>query len=105
MDETITNPIIDEIIAELGANYNTSDSNVLDTIYADVVTIATDVTKLEASDTRLTPYIKKAVKSEYLCRGAEGLKSRSEGSISASYGDITDTLRADLIRGGLRRCY
>lgn len=100
-----TNPILTEIIAELGANYNTSDSGVLETILTDITTIATDVTKLESTDDRLTPYIKKAVKSEYLARGAEGLKSRSEGSISASYNDITDTLRNDLVRGGLRRCY
>lgn len=95
----------DEIIAELGANYNESDSGVIDTIIADITTIATEVTNLESSDERLTPYIKKAVKAEYLARGAEGLNSRSEGSISASYQDITDVLRADLIRGGLRRCY
>jgi len=95
----------EEIIAELGANYNESDSVVLDTIIADITTIATEVTKLESTDTRLYPYIKKAVKSEYLSRGAEGLKSRSEGSISASYNEITDQLRNDLIRGGLRRCY
>ena len=95
----------EEIIAELGANYNNSDSAVLDTIITDITTIATEVTKLESTDTRLNPYIKKAVKSEYLSRGAEGLKSRSEGSISASYNEITDQLRIDLIRGGLRRCY
>ncbi len=95
----------EEIITELGANYNESDSNVLDTIITDITTIATEVTRLESSDERLTPYIKKSVKAEYLARGAEGLNSRSEGSISASYRDITDTLRNDLIRGGLRRCY
>ena len=97
--------IKDEIIAELGANYNESDSGVIDTILVDITTIASQVTNLEATDERLNPYIKKAVKSEYLCRGAEGLKSRSEGSISASYNEITDTLRADLVKGGLRRCY
>lgn len=97
--------IKDEIIAELGANYNESDSSVLNTLIADVTTIATEVTNLIATDDRLVPFIKKAVKSEYLCRGAEGVKSRSEGSISASYGDITDTLRNDLIRSGLRKCY
>lgn len=95
----------EEIIAELGANYNESDSGVLDTIILDITTIATDVTRLEATDERLYPYIKKAVKGVYLSRGAEGLNTRSEGSISASYQDITETLRNDLIRGGLRRCY
>lgn len=95
----------EQIIAELGANYNASDSEALESIIADITTIAAEISNLDSADERLFPYIKKAVKSEYLSRGADGLKSRSEGSISASYADITDTLRADLVRGGLRRCY
>lgn len=94
-----------EIIAELGANYNVSDSGVLDTIINDMTTIASQNANLPTYDERLRPYIKKAVKSAYLSRGAEGLSSRSEGSISSSYLEITEVLRQDLIKGGLRRCY
>ena len=103
--ETGAISLLQEIIAELGANYNTSDESVLNQILTDIISIATQVTNLKSTDERLKPYIKKATKSEYLCRGADGLASRGEGSISASYKDITDTLRNDLIRGGLRRCY
>lgn len=99
-----TNPIINQIIAELGANYNTSDSSVLETIYSNIVTIATTTSNTALTD-ELIPYIKTATKSEYLARGSEGLKSRSEGSISNSFNDIEEKLRADIIRGGLRRCY
>lgn len=101
----VKSEVINEIIGELGANYNTSDSTVLGNIYDDIVTIATDVSNLESTDERLYPYIKKAIKATYLSRGAEGLNSRSEGSISASYQEITDTLRNDIVKGGLRRCY
>ena len=99
-----TNPIINEIIAELGANYNVSDESVLETIYSNVVTIATTTSNTDLND-YLIPYIKTATKSEYLARGSEGLKSRGEGSISSSFLDIEEKLRADIIRGGLRRCY
>ena len=95
----------EEIIAELGANYNTNDSEVIDTYIQDFTTIATEISNLNAGDERLHPYIRKAVISRYLSRGAEGLKSRNEGSISASYKDILDGLKNDLARGGLRRCY
>ena len=95
----------DEIIRELGANYNTSDSQLLDSLIYQFTALGSTLTHLERTDCRLYPYIKKAVKSEYLCRGAEGLNSRSEGSISASYTDIMNTFRQDLIKGGLRRCY
>lgn len=95
----------EEIIAELGANYNTNDSEVIDTYIQDFTTIATEISNLNAGDERLHPYIRKAVISRYLSRGAEGLKSRNEGSISASYENILDGLKNDLARGGLRRCY
>lgn len=101
----VKSEVINEIIGELGANYSAEDSAVISNIYDDIVTIATDISNLESTDDRLYPYIKKAIKSEYLSRGADGLNSRSEGSISASYQDITNTLRNDIIKGGLRRCY
>ena len=95
----------EEIIAELGANYNTNDSEVIEAYIQDFTTIAVEISNLNASDDRLFPYIRKAVISRYLSRGAEGLKSRSEGSISASYEDIINGLKNDLARSGLRRCY
>lgn len=99
------NKILADIEAELGANFNSSDEAVLNSIYNDIVTIAIQTSNTSINDSSLIPHIKKAVKSEYLSRGAEGLSSRNEGSISSSYKDITETLRADIIRSGLRRCY
>ena len=95
----------EEIIAELGANYNEADSEIIDYLIQDVTTIATRISNLSSSDERLIPYIKEAVKGKYLARGAEGLKHRNEGSISTDLLDIEDKLRQDIIRGGLRRCY
>lgn len=93
---------IEKIIADLGANYK-EDEEVLKEILEEVSSIASDISNRETTDTRLFPYIKKATKAVYLSRGAEGLASRNEGSISTSFEDIIDKLRNDIIKSGLRR--
>lgn len=93
---------IDKIIADLGANYK-EDKEVLQEILEEVSSIASDISNRQKEDEKLFPYIKKATKAEYLCRGAEGLQSRGEGSMSSSFEDIIDKLRNDIIKSGLRR--
>ena len=72
---------IDKITADLGANYK-GDKEVLQEILEEVSSIASDISNRQKEDIRLFPYIKKATKAVYLSRGAEGLTSRNEGSIS-----------------------
>ena len=93
---------IEKIISDLGANYR-NDEEVLQDIVNEITSIASNISNRAITDESLYPYIKKAVKSVYLCRGAEGLKSKSESGISDSYEDIIDTLRNDIIKNGLRR--
>ena len=93
---------IEKIIADLGANYR-NDKEVLEEILEEVNSIASDISNRQKDDKKLFPYIKKATKSIYLSRGAEGLTSRSEGSISTSFEDIIDKLRNNIIKSGLRR--
>jgi len=93
---------IDKIVADLGANYK-EDEEVLMDILEEVSSIASDISNRQKNDEKLFPYIKKATKAIYLSRGAEGLTSRNEGSISASFEDIIDKLRNDIIKSGLRR--
>lgn len=93
---------IDKIIADLGANYK-EEKKVLEEILEEVSSIASDISNRQKNDEKLFPYIKKATKAIYLSRGAEGLTSRNEGSISASFEDIIDKLRNDIIKSGLRR--
>lgn len=97
MDENI-----DKIIADLGPNYK-NDIDVLEDILEGISSIASDISNRTADDEKLFPYIKKAVKAEYLARGAEGLTSRNEGSMSSSFEDIMDKLRNNIIKSGLRR--
>lgn len=93
---------VDKIISDLGANYK-DDKEVLIEILEEVNSIASDISNREKDDAKLFPYIKKATKAIYLSRGAEGLTSRNEGSISTSFEDIIDKLRNDIIKSGLRR--
>ena len=96
---------IDKIKRDLGVNFQESDTLLLNNLFTEVSSIASNISNLEPTDTRLYPYIKKAVKAEYLARGAEGLKSRGEGSISSSYEDILERLRNDIVQAGLRRVF
>ena len=93
---------IEKIKSDLGANYR-NDEDVLKDILEEVTSIASDISNRTADDEKLFPYIKKAVKAEYLARGAEGLISRNEGSVSSSFEDIIDKLRNNIIKSGLRR--
>lgn len=93
---------IDKIVADLGANYK-EDEEVLTDILEEVSSIASDISNRQKNDEKLFPYIKKATKAIYLSRGAEGLSSRNEGSISTSFEDIIEKLRNDIIKSGLRR--
>lgn len=95
-----------KIIADLGANYKASDSEVLDEIITEVQNIASNISHTNASSNgALIPYMTQAVKAMYLTRGAEGLNSRGEGSISNGFQDIIQKLRNDIVTNGLRRVY
>ena len=95
--------MLDKIKLNLGANYIEDADEVLQDIINDVTSIACDISNRNNEDEKLFPYIKDAVKSEYLSRGAEGLLSRSEGSQSSSFQDIVEKMRNDIIKNGVRR--
>lgn len=88
--------MIKKIKDRLGANYIDGTENILQDIIEDMTSIACDASNRNKEDKKLFPYIKKAVIAEYLCRGAEGLLSRNEGSISSSFNDIEKKLRVDV---------
>ena len=95
--------MLDKIINDLGANYKNKDEEVLEDILNEVSSIASDISNRKAEDEKLYPYIKKAVKAIYLCRGVEGMQSTSESGVSSSFEDIIDKMRNDIVKNGLRR--
>lgn len=90
--------MLEKIKKRLGANYIDNTDDVLKDIIEDFTSIAVDASNRKKDDDKLFPYIKKAVISEYIQRGAEGLLSRNEGSVSSSFNDIEKKLRTDLIQ-------
>ena len=95
--------MLEKIKADLAENFIDGSDDVLKDIIEDITSIASSTSNRKSSDAKLIPYIKRAVKSEYLARGAEGMSSRSEGSISSSYNDIIEKMRNDIIKSGVRR--
>lgn len=86
----------DKIIRALGDNFQNGDEEVIKDFVEDYQEIASNESNRKKEDPKLVPYIKKAVVSAYNLRGAEGMNSQSEGSISESYQDIEDKLRRDV---------
>jgi len=95
--------MLDKIINDLGANYNNKDEEVLEDILNEVSSVASNISNRNKEDEKLYPYIKKATKAIYLCRGAEGMQSTSESGVSSSFEDIIDKMRNDIVKNGLRR--
>lgn len=100
--------MVEEIISELGDNYNSADRDVIETILEEVTANALTISNLEdnvKNQLYLKQEIKTCVKSIYLQRGAESLNSLSERGISSNFKDSMEKLRNDIIRNGKRRCY
>ena len=89
--------MLEQIKNRLGANYIENTDDIINDIIEDMTSIAVDASNRNKDDEKLIPYIKKAVISEYNSRGAEGLLSRGEGSVSSSFNDIEKKLRTDLV--------
>ncbi len=90
-----------KIIADLGANYNTQDGNVLDNLIEEVSNIALAFSNQSSTD-NLEFEIKEAVKRLYLQRGVEDVKSLSESGRSSVYEDTLLRLRRDIVANGKR---
>ena len=95
--------MLEDIKKLLGSNYIETSDEVLQKIIDEMTSIACDISGRKNDNEKLIPYISKAVRSEYLARGAEGLNSKSEGSQSSSFEDIVDKMRSNIIKNGIRR--
>ena len=99
--------ILDEIIADLADNYR-DDEEVLGNILQDTITNALFLSNRKNTEQDvglLKPEIKKAVKSIYLQRGAEGSKSLSEQGESNGFENPLEVMQKDIVKNGKRRIY
>lgn len=100
--------MINEIINELGDNYNSDDENVLNNILEEVTANALTISNLEnniQNQEYLKQEVKSCVKGIYLQRGSEGLKNLNQSGTNSSFNDCMEKLRNDIVRNGKRRCY
>jgi hypothetical protein len=85
--------MLNEIINELGDNYNSNDESVLNEILEEVTANALTISNRQDNvnnRTLLSREIKTCVKGLYLQRGAEGLTSLSERGTSSSFNDCME---------------
>lgn len=100
--------MLNEIIAELGDNFNSSDTTVLQGILDYVTANALTISNRANSNQEISflePEIKECTRGIYLKRGAEGLNSLSQGGVSSTFSDNIEKLRNDIIKNGKRICY
>lgn len=100
--------MLEEIIMELGDNFNSNDKdvlkNILDNVTANALTISNRAETIK-DKTFLSQEIKTCVIGMYLQRGSEGLNSLSQSGVSSTFNDCMDKLRNDIIKNGKRQCY
>ena len=95
--------LLSSIQADLGDNYSSSDSDLLGALLDEVITDAllvsgrASLSDKEAQLDVLGSNIRKSVKSIYLQRGAEDVKSQSLSGLSSSYDNAIETMRHDII--------
>ena len=98
--------MLNEIIRDLGDNYNDTDKKVLDDILNDATTnalfISNRVRNLE-NIKLLSSEIKGYVKTVYLQRGTEDVKNQSQNGLSSTYQDAYEKMRKDIISNGKRK--
>lgn len=87
----------------LGVNYVEESDEILENLIREIAPIASNASNRLEDDEKLFPYISQAVRAEYLARGAEGLSSRSEGSMSSSFNNIIEEMRLNIVKNGVRR--
>lgn len=95
--------MIKKIKDRLGPNFIKGTEGVIKDLLEDMMLIASHCTNRRKDDSKLYPYVKNAVISEYNQRGAEGLLSKTEGGQSSSFDNIVKKMKEDLISAHLRR--
>lgn len=95
--------MLDKLINELAENFKEGTEDILQGIIDRMTSIASNTSNRKKEDEKLIPYIEEASLAEYTNRGAEGLLSRSEGSISSSFKEIVKEMRTNIICDGVRR--
>ena len=98
--------MLNEIIRDLGDNYNDTDKKVLEDILDEATTnalfISNRVRNLE-NIKLLSSEIKKYVKTVYLQRGVEDVQGQSQSGLSSTYINAYEEMRKNIVSNGKRK--
>lgn len=97
--------MLNEIKADLGENYNTNDSEVLEKILEQTTANALFISNRSKTDENIELLkfeIKDCVKKLYLQRGAEDVLNQSQSGLSSTYTNAYEDMRKDIIHNGKR---
>lgn len=97
---------IEIIQRDLGANYR-DDEEELAEIFEQVYSLASSFSNQSRikENRAFDLIVSKAIKAIYLSRGAEGISSKTEGSITTSFNNAINEMKNDIITLGLRKVY
>lgn len=97
--------MLDQIIRQLGDNYNKADNQVLLDLIDEVTYSALSYTNRKETDKEIENAIKRCVIAKYLQRGGEGSNSLNELGVSTSFYDPIEKMQQELLKEGKRvRC-
>ena len=95
--------MLNEIIRQLGDNYDVNDNQVLLDLIDEATYSALSFTNRTDIDNDIKKIINRCVIAQYLQRGGEGSTSLNEMGKSSSFYDPIERMHQELIREGKRR--
>ena len=95
--------MLEEIIRQLGDNYDRQDNQVLVDLINEITYSALSFTNRTTTDDEINNCIKRCVIAKYLQRGGEGSTSTNELGKSASFYDPIERMQQELLLGGKRK--
>lgn len=97
--------MLEEIIRQLGDNYDRADNQVLLDLINEVTYSALSFTNRTKLDKSMEAIVKRCVIAKYLQRGGEGSNSLNELGASSSFYDPIEKMQQELLKEGKRiRC-
>lgn len=95
--------MLDQIIRQLGDNYDENDNQVLYDMISEITYSALSFTNRTKTDDVINNAIKRCVIAKYLQRGGEGTNSTNELGKSASFYDPIERMHEELLKEGKRK--
>ena len=97
--------MVEDIKRDLGENFRSGDEQILKDFIDEATTDALSISNRIRSKSNievLSSDIKKCVKSMYLLRGSEGVKSQSDDGRNATFENPKEVMRIEIVKSGQR---